>query len=856
MSKTYTAFDIEDLLREIQKPGRYTGGEYNSVKKDPAGVDVKVALVFPDVYEVGMSYIGQKILYYLINSRSDCLAERVFTPWIDLEQKLRIKDIPLFSLENRLPLFQFDLIGFSLLYELNYTNVLTVLDLGKIPFLSAEREDRHPLIIGGGPSAFNPEPIAEIFDLFLIGDGEEAIFEILENYIQLKKNMVKRDEILKRLSRIKGIYVPSLYETYQPSNSSLLAVRSKKNGNLPIRKRIYFHLKQGSFPDKFVVPNTKIIFDRVAVEIERGCPQKCRFCQASQIYFPPRIKEPASVVKEVVQNVDSTGYEDVSLSALSVSDHPYLSEMIEFLMAALSERKISLSLPSLRPGGLTPEIMENILKVRKTGITLVPEAGTERLRRVINKSLTEEEIKEAAVKAFSYGWLLLKLYFMIGLPTETQDDLLGIVGLVKDISLLGKDQIKRTPQINLSISSFIPKPHTPFQWVAMDSEKSLKEKQNFLRSHLRTIRSIKFKNHPVQNSLLEGIFSRGDRRLSSVLIHAWKHGARFDGWNDRFDFRIWEEAFKTVGVDQLKYLDKIPLDTVLPWDHISTGVKKEFLLRELHKALQGERSDICEKMECRECRGCMYVSWYEKKIDPSLPSSHISLDSAAHTFTEPHRYRLYYTKQGPARFLSQIDVNNIIQRTLRRADIHVAFSQGFHPKLLMSTLPALPLGMEGRSEIIEFFSYTDLSDPNHLIRLNSLLPEGFHFICLEKKPKNAPTLTDEIKSIVYSFELKDKLVKRSVEQKIREYWKCCGEIKLSVVDVFKAYLKKNKISFNQVTFEKNIDKIYFELPFSSKKMIRSQDIVSELFGIPNAVYFMAREEVRFDKGEDRSEDRS
>lgn len=847
MQRSNHDLDITDLLREIQKPGRYTGREFNSIRKDPSTVEAKVALVYPDVYEVGMSHIGQKILYYLINSKPEYLAERVFTPWIDLEQKLRTKNIPLFSLENRLPLFQFDLVGFSLLYELNYTNVLTVLDLGMIPFLSADRENNHPLIIGGGPAAFNPEPIAEIFDLFLIGDGEEAVFEILENYIQLKNSSKKRDEILERLSRINGVYVPKLYETYQSFGSSLLAIQPQKNGPIPIRKRIYSPFKKGSFPDKFVVPNTRVIFDRIAVEIERGCPQKCRFCQASQIYFPPRIKDPASVVEEVIQNVSSTGYEDVSLSALSVSDYPYLSEMTEFLMSVLSERKISLSLPSLRPGGLTPEIMENILKVRKTGITLVPEAGTERLRRVINKSLTENEIEEAVVQAFSHGWLLLKLYFMIGLPTETQEDLIGIVDMVKEIYHRGKSLLKRSPKINLSISSFIPKPHTPFQWVAMDSERSLKEKQYFLRSHLKKIHSIKFKDHPIKNSILEGIFSRGDRRLSSVLIQAWKKGARFDGWSDQFDFHIWEEAFKTEKVEHKQYLDNISEDTILPWDHISTGIKKEFLLREWNKALKGERSDVCEKTECRECRGCMYISWYEKKINSSMPSPVRTL-SSSNKSNEPRRYRLFFTKQGPARFLSQIDVNNIIQRTLRRANIQVIFSQGFHPKMLISTLPALPLGMEGRAEIIEFASYNDLLNPDQLIRLNSLLPEGFHFVFLEERPKNAPALTDEIKSIVYSFEMKDKQVEESVEQKIQEFRKSSGKIKISIVDVLTAYLKEKKVPFIQVEFEEKLNRIIFELPFSPKKMIRSQDIISDLFNIPNPVYFMAREEVRFKNG--------
>jgi len=737
--------DIEKLLRGIQKPGRYTGGEFNSIKKDPTRVNAKVALVFPDVYEIGMSHIGQKILYHLINSRSEYLAERFFTPWIDLERRLKTNNIPIFSLENRLPLYQFDIVGFSLLYELNYTNILTVLDLGKIPFLSRKREKKHPFVIGGGPAAFNPEPVAEFFDLFLIGDGEEAIFEILDIYVRLREKSKKRFEILEELSKVKGIYVPSLYETYQPHGSSLLAVRSLEKGTLPVRKRVHLPFNQAFFPDKFVVPNTKIVFDRVAVEIERGCPQKCRFCQASQIYFPPRIKDPSFVIDKVIRNVDSTGYEDVSLSALSVSDYPYLKEMTEFLMETLSERKIALSLPSIRPGGLTPDIMENILKVRKTGITLVPEAGTERLRRVINKSLTEEEIKEAAIQAFSHGWLLLKLYFMVGLPTESQDDLMGIVELVKELFSIGKNVLKRSPQINLSLSSFIPKPHTPFQWLAMESEESLVEKHAFLRNRLKKIRSIKFKNHPVQNSLLEGIFSRGDRRLSSVLVQAWKQGARFDGWSDQFDFQIWKKAFSDADLDYQKYLEKIPEDSILPWDHISTGIKKEYLLRELDNAFKEERSDICEKTDCKECHGCIYPFWHKKNYKPYQLSTDVQLVKPGNRSDDSHRYRMFYQKKGPARFLSQIDVNNVMQRTLRRADIDVVYSQGFHPKMIISTLPALPLGMEGRGEVFEFFSWNVISEKNHLDRLNSLLPDGFRFVHIEEKKKHDPSLTDDLK---------------------------------------------------------------------------------------------------------------
>ncbi|MBN2245507.1 MAG: TIGR03960 family B12-binding radical SAM protein [Candidatus Aminicenantes bacterium] len=840
--------EIESLLRDIQKPGRYTGGEFNSIKKDPAKVKAKAALVFPDAYEIGMSYLGQKILYHLINSRNEYLAERVFCPWVDLENKLRTRNIPLFSLENRIPLFNFDIVGFSLLYELNYTNILTILDLGKIPFRSPDRGNAHPIIIGGGPATVNPEPIADFFDLFLIGDGEEAIFEILDTYVQLKDRARKRYEIVEELSRIKGVYVPAFYETYTPEGSSLSAVRPGNRANLPIRKRTHYPFDQAPFPDRFVVPNTKIVFDRAAVEIERGCPQKCRFCQASQIYYPPRLKDPGFVIDNVLSNLDSTGYEDVSLSALSVSDYPGLKELVGSLMEILSERKVALSLPSLRPGGLTPEIMESILKVRKTGVTLVPEAGTERLRRVINKSLNEDEIKAAVIQTFSHGWLLIKLYFMVGLPTENQDDLVGIVDMVKEISGLGRSILKRAPQINLSISSFIPKPHTPFQWVAMDSEESLKEKHIFLRNSLKNIRSIRFKQNPVQNSLLEGIFSRGDRRLSSIIVQAWKHGARFDGWSDQFDFQLWKEDFENEGLDYQKYLKKIPEDTILPWDHISTGVRKEYLLKEFNKAVKEERTDICEKTDCKVCRGCLYPLWYKKNYVSRQIPSNIHVNKHEKQSVNPRCYRVFYEKKGTARFLSQIDVNNVIQRTLRRANIKVVFSQGFHPKMIIKTLPALPLGMEGRAEVIEFLSTSLILVPDDLNRINGLLPEGFRFFRIEEKPDNELTLTNDLGSIIYSFEIKEGEIKQAVEDKIQAFQeKREGKPKISAIDLLKDFFDKKNIPFIDLTFDVEAEKIVFELPFSSKKMIRSRDIISEVFDISDPVYFMAREGVRFNK---------
>jgi len=569
-----TYFDFEKILENVQKPGRYIGGEWNEVRKNPELVESKIALVFPDLYEIGMSYLGQKILYSILNMKSSILAERVFSPWMDCENELRKRDIPLFSIENKIPLNKFDILGFSLLYELNYSNILTILDLGRIPIFSSERNLNFPLVIAGGPAVFNPEPVADIFDLFLIGDGEEAFLEIIEKFKMLKAELKEKNAVLKEMAKIKGVYVPSLYTAYKPYNSCLLAEKPGSDVPASIEKRVMFPFHKAPFPDKIIVPNISAIFNRIAVEVARGCPQNCRFCQARNIYFPHRIRRPSFIIKKVMSNMQSTGYEDVSLAALSVGDYPYLNELIDNLMRELYEQKVSLSLSSLRPECLSSDIAENIIKVRKTGFTLVPEAGTERLRRVINKHLNDNDLQEASRNAFSQGWRKIKLYFMVGLPTEEEEDLQGIVDLVEEIIGIGRGIMKRPPMINLSVSSFIPKPHTPFQWLKMEDEICLEEKHKFLKLRLKKYPFIRFKKHSIKNSILEAAFSRGDRNLSSVLLRAWENGARFDSWNDLFNFPIWKKAFDSESVDYSSYLSDLKRDAILPWDHIDRHQEK------------------------------------------------------------------------------------------------------------------------------------------------------------------------------------------------------------------------------------------------------------------------------------------
>ncbi|MFC2157192.1 TIGR03960 family B12-binding radical SAM protein [Acidobacteriota bacterium] len=826
--------DLFLLMSEVQKPGRYTGGEWNEIRKNPEQVDIKVALAFPDIYEIGMSHLGQRILYHVLNEQASVLAERVFAPWPDFESVLRKRNIPLYSLENRIPLSHFDIVGFSLLYELTYTNVLTMLDLGNIPLLSSQRGQGDPLVIAGGPTVFNPEPIADFFDLIVIGDGEESFLEIIDRFRQLREQGVDREDLAKQFIDISGVYVPSQYKTVQPEASGLLSVEPIGAAPKSIKKRILHPFHEAPFPEKMVVPNIGIVFDRAAVEVERGCPQKCRFCQATSLYFPPRIKDADEVIQKTRGLIESTGYEDTSLSALSISDYPYLEQTIEHLMNDFSERKVSLSLSALRPKGLTPELAENILKVRKTGFTLVPEAGTERLRRVINKDLKDGDIWSAVENAFSRGWRLLKLYFMVGLPTEEDKDLIGILDTIQQIVKIGQNVLKRPPNINLSISSFIPKPHTPFQWERMEGEEELQDKHGLLLSRLKRYRYIQFKKHAIKRSLLEAVFSRGDRRLADVLLTAWKRGARFDSWDDWFDFKVWEEAFKSRDLDYRLYFSALDPDIPLPWDHVDTGVKKEFLLSEREKAYNTETTPSCLDIQCAQCDGCSVRSLYQKKYPPIELSDSPKTQPADLNADSTQRYRIQFSKTGRARFLSHIDINNLIQRALRRAGISVLYSQGFHPKMQISHLPALPLGMEGLQEYFEFKSDIIYENKDFCPLLNRFLPEGIRFLEMVILPEGFPSLVKQIRSIVYSVDIDSPLFDFGAEGEFPE-------------DLMAVFQENEEFGPNIESLQMNPtgSKILLSLKFDSNKPVRPQDVFSQIVRSEKLVYMMAREKVIF-----------
>jgi len=737
---------LDRILSRVERPSRYIGGEVNSIIKRADSSALKFALAFPDVYEVGMSHLGIQILYAILSGREDIIAERFFAPWPDLEEKLRAENMPLCSLENRTPLDQFDVIGFSLQYELSFTNVLNMLDLGGVPLRTQDRKNKFPIVIAGGPCAFNPMPMTDFVDAFLIGEGEEAVTEIADTVINAKRKGLDRKEILEGLAELEGVYVPSI------------------NPDKIVRKRAVADLDAWRVPLKPIVPLARAVHDRINLEIARGCTRGCRFCQAGMVWRPLRERSQSVLEDMAREMISSTGYEELSLLSLSTGDYSRVEQLLSSLMNSYCDKRIAVSLPSLRTETLTDNLIEQVRRVRKTSFTLAPEAGTERLRRIINKGNTEEDLITTATRVFSAGWRAVKLYFMIGLPGETREDLDGIVDLAAKVARTGNNR----KQVTVSLSSFVPKPHTPFQWERQIGIEQIREKQAYLKNNLRN-RNIAFKWHAAEMSLLEGLFSRGDEKLGFLIETAFRNGARFDGWTDHFQPGIWESAMQACGISPESYLREKSPTEVLPWSNIDCGLSRDFLISEREKAKVAETTADCRHSECSECGVCggnlgLTESKTGETGDPAGEPGRPELQCIS---GETAKYRLFYAKRGRSRFISHLETTSVLIRALRRSGVAFNFSSGYHPHPKISFVFALPVGIESDCECAEIEINGQKPEAGEI---NKSLPEGMEILGVEKLAKNSESISGSISGFRYSFYL-DTEMAGVAKKKIAEFQK-------------------------------------------------------------------------------------
>jgi radical SAM family uncharacterized protein/radical SAM-linked protein len=747
----------------FRKPSRYIGNEVNIIRKEAR---IKTALCFPDSYEIGMSHLGLKILYSIINNIPDASAERVFAPWVDMEKYLRVHHLPLTSLEFKRPLKDFDIVGFTLQYELSFTNILNMLDLGGIPLRSSQRNDNHPLVIAGGPCAVNPLPLAPFIDAFVIGDGEDVIKEIVEAVSESggreqEAGFKDKDCLLRELSKIEGIYVPSIHDAEGKT----------------IRKRIVEDLDKAPYFDSPVLPYAQLVHDRVAVEVARGCTRGCRFCQAGMTYRPLRERSAETVLSIAEKSINRTGYDEISFASLSTGDYSCLLPVLQSFNHQYSNSNISISLPSLRVGSLTGDVLKEIKSVRKTGFTIAPEAGTSRLRNVINKNISDEEYEETLTKIFSQGWSNVKLYFMIGLPTETRDDINGLIDMAIKALKKGRQLSKKRVNVNVGVSSFVPKPYTPFQWTGQNSLEELREKQDYIKNVFRK-KKINFKGSPVELSLLEAVFSRGDRDCALLLEEAWKLGCRFDGWSEHFDFEKWQLAAEKASVDlRSRASHSFNPDEDLPWDFIDTGINKSFLKSEYQKAMK-EKTTV----DCREtCSGCGLECESSDVAHQMTSVEQQTNENPRHTMHNvqranvPCKLRIRFSKTGDMRYLSHNELFTSIFRALKRANIPLAYSEGFHPRPKFSFGPALPSGVEGLNEFfeIELGAYLKPDDFSSMVNLK--LPEGLKLLAAVPVSRQEKSLSNLFSRYAYEVLIDNSLINNVKSFMDREHYEVTRE---------------------------------------------------------------------------------
>jgi len=727
---------MQHLLEEkffpyVNKPGRYTGGELGQIVKPPEN-RLKVALGYPDMYDVGMSYLGLQILYNIINSDDRFLCERFFAPDRDAEEIMRRENIPMFSLESFRPLGEFDAVGFTLSYEMVYTNMLNILDLAGIPLRAADRGDSHPLIMAGGTVVHNPEPTAAFIDLFYVGEVEDDMTRLLETIADSKGK--PRAERLEQIVRaVPSVYVPGFYDpqTHKP----LVDFAPEKIKSCKVAA-----VKQEYYPERQIIPFIETVHDRLAVEIMRGCPHGCRFCQASSIYKPVRIRPKDEIISQIKNQIEQTGYDEVSLMSLSSSDHPDIIPMTIKLARELQEKKVTLSLPSLRPGTFTQELADAIKATRKTGLTFAPEAGTERLRAVIKKNITDQELYDTIELVFRNGWNLVKLYFMIGLPTETSEDIDGIVSMIRRVVNIGRN-IKGKNIVNVAISPFSPKAHTPFQWDEQPSPEQIGQKNDYIRRN---------SHHPLVNlklrdpelSFLEGIIGRGGREIADVVETAFKNGARFDGWGEIFNFKLWDEAFKKCGLNPHDYLAGKPFSAELPWSHIQLAQSADQMMKERN------RTSTMLTQPAQKQAGVIP----EEKNDDDMfgfGRSRRKLASRSSSIPTKCKVRVRWGRKGLVRFISHLDNVRVFERTIRRADLPVDYSQGFHPHMKLSFGPPLQLGYTSDAEYFDMQLERPL-DTAMAGALNREMPNGFYIADVRTVMNNKISLSGKLNRAVYT----------------------------------------------------------------------------------------------------------